>query len=282
MRKFILSICIVLLLGLGGCNSQSEFEKAMINLNEVESVQIDLTVSMMGIRVDSEVIVNGDYTKTTIIGETMYNYYSGDSYYDFIEYPAAWVLIESQLDMDDIDFSELSSGAEFQEADFELEDEWYVYQIEDEDFPGLKIKIVDDFVTEMYMALEDEGLDIEMTFEFSNYNNASFNLPENIMSAETYQGYLNQFVEAGMDFDIHPDYITFACPGNTWIDCDPEEDYCVYNENTTSWQFSMNGSNFDYMDEGYTSLDDLYANAELELSQETFELIMEVLDALYV
>ncbi|MBN2541113.1 MAG: hypothetical protein JXB08_06275 [Bacilli bacterium] len=287
MKKIIALLGLLFVVSLVGCDlGQSEFDKAIEQLQTMESVTIEMTTSIptYEFEIVANMLIDGNYSAITIDEETTYEFVEDDKYYTLEDFGTNYLPKEIQFE-DALGFSALDFNSDADtmiEDDFELIDGWYVYSLDDPDFDELKILIADDSVQSMFFASEEDGLRVEITLDFSNFNETSVNLPGNIIILSQFNDLKDQLIEMGFDFEIQPLYSEFV-HGNTVISCEIYSDggICNYQEYPTSWTFLIDGSDFGYNDGGYTSLDDLYAAADLELPKEGFEVVMQILDLIY-
>lgn len=286
MKKIILVFCFTLIISLASCGTKdSEFVIAMNHFENLESVKMDVltTVPELDDEVSSVILIEGNKSRIVIYGEDMYNFISDGKYYSLTSFRDRY--LPEEIDFKDaLGFSFLELTGEndsLSEEDFKLVGEYYEYQLEEDEFSDLKIKIEDNRVTEIVMSLD--GIEkMDMVITLSDYNEVSVILPENIVDISLYETAIENIVDSGFDYTLNPFRAEFV-RSNTLVTCemDEVESFCDFEENNETWAFSRFGENFNYRDEAYTTLDDLYSDTQLELPQSDFELIISILDLLY-
>ncbi len=286
MKRLMIVLSLITVLFLSGCDfGKTEFEKAINAYETMESVAIEMVTAVPSYKVEVEasILIEGENALIEMEDETYYNVYSNETYYELAVFND--VYIPTEIDYEEaIGFSALGLGSEDAtlEENYELVDGWYVYLLEDEEYDELKIEIIDDLIHEIFFSFEESGLEMELTLTFSDYNNVTVDLPENMVDFEDYFAAFGTISDLGIEYDMNSESLNFFGPSTSiYCSIDQAEGFCDFSEGITSWYFNVDGTNFNYMDEAYASLDDLYANASFALPKESFEAIMQVITLLF-
>ncbi len=184
MKKLLLIVTGIAVFLLSGCSMfSSEFEKAVDNMNNLDSMTMRMTID--------DVLGTGDIITTYKIdgnkiynredGENFYAYYEGDKIYmveDFMDGTYAFEVQESYIE----DRGPYTEFGKLYEDDFEINDEgFYVLtkSIEGlEDTENFRIKIEDEYITELRFEITVFTITIDYLVEFFNFDDTEINLPE--------------------------------------------------------------------------------------------------------
>ena len=291
MKKLItLLLLAVFAFSLTGCDGQElseeeQFEAAMVYMENVENVTMEMTIetSMFGMDVEETFTakIDGYFMAMEVLGEMEYLInYNG---YDFElmdmgngEFGAVYVPSEG----DEEDFLGLPEIDELTFADFDKEDDYYVYNGDLEELGDFKMKIEDSKITEMIIEVSEEFegmvMSMTMTVVFFDYGSTTITNKPQVPHFEEYAEIIVELYEAGYQVMFEGDQLfifssTFSCA------FEPDWEHSVGGielnpADNTVWTY-------DGVDEGFFPFDEYYNGlVTAAIPREDLELIDSLLD----
>jgi len=243
MKKIIvLASTILVILSLSSCDliEKSEMLVALFEMEELDSYQMDMTIDLDGEEfITSTTYVVGEYQETEVLGIVQGMFVIDNTYY-IVGESYALPKLEEFMDIDEEDYDDFSLLLDF---DFTVDEEGYYVLESDtevfEDVTTIKFKLDATRIKEMVLIGEMEMLDetfvMQVTIEYSNYNNVDINVPLHMTfeEVETLDNYIEMFdvndiisFEDGFSIMGMP---TVDClNGTCFIESEPGIDYDLF------------------------------------------------------
>lgn len=258
MKKLIAFVLLVsAIIGLAGCEvltPKTEFEKALDNMNALDSYAMEMTLNDVPLfgTLNASVKVQDGKTEMTFFGQTLYTFMEDDKtymIYDFEGETYAFVTYED----DEID--ELFSALEFDgftEDDFTVnEDGEYVATESVSDMEELVIVIEEEYIVELRFQSNTEGATLNAVIEIQDLNEVEVTLPEYEVPNAVLTTFF-YFSESGFSYDYEgtlDDIVSFSLTDfGRSIGHVAGEDYftlyannveCYYYPETQEWQVEV-------------------------------------------
>lgn len=205
MKKLYLALMLVLALGLSSCDGgASEIEKSLSNMETVDSYRLDMTMEDIPLfgTMTAYILVDGDYMYTSFFGFDMYGFTSEGTEYALVEIDDEYFAMET-LDASGLGEFENDIFKDFSAEDFVKDDEgYYVASVDYGNMANVKIKIIDNYLSELTaeVSMEDSEDVVTVTFEFSNYNETTIDFPEYTMMDSIQSIIYSMVEEDGYDY----------------------------------------------------------------------------------
>ena len=282
MKKLLVILTVLLTTVLSGCEliGLSKIAIASNNMDKLDSYQMDMDVEVTNLGTLSGVAyVDGNYTEMTMEGFTMEMFEIDGNIYtieidEFLKLPIL-VRDEEQEEEDYDDFSI------YEDFDFEQDGDYYVLTdgASDlfEDVETLRIKIEDDYITEMIMEGTMESYEMVFTITFSEFDEIELDPPFYVTEEEITD--LHERAEQLGFNSVFPMGESFSLVGTLVVDCFSQSNACFIESYVGLLEYNPRNK---------TLLTELHENAlpyetaisELQYDMVTVELI-EFIDEYY-
>lgn len=233
-KKLLLGLLISMVTLLSGCSffeqitGTVELAIAFENMEELSSYSYTMDVELVDydITVTSSVGVMGNYQLVNTEGELTEQFIMEDGIYT-INSPFGFRMLELSTDTS----SDETNFNEYGNFDFEKEEDYYVFDLTEEDIEILegietmKVKVENDYVKEMILIGEIEGEDVVVTCTYGNYNNMEMVI-EPYATVEEVDAFLDLLAvyERHIDISIPGSFIVVT--ENAIADCDLFNNTC--------------------------------------------------------
>lgn len=273
MKKFTTVLLLLITVFLIGCDKTTsttissmdnqttaqvnlELMEAIEYLKAADSVTMESTTSS-DVTEDIVVItlIEGMFSSSTIVGIPGLNQYNieKEGIVYLLQRPGdVYVPIEYFIEEVENPLDILLSEDGYDMSDFILEDEYYIFQSDDES-EMFSIKVVDGVIQEVQFGMTEDGIDFHFTVTLSHYNNTSVNLPSNMVDLELYFNALNSLSD--YDVSVGDDGIWFI-KDNISVECNATLDSCNY-EGPPLFVYNVNAEIFQ-LDDMALTIDQLY------------------------
>ena len=196
MKILKLGIILSTILLLSGCSflNASKLNNALVKMNELDSYQMDIIVAVLEEEIHSVGYVDGNYQEVEVLGVTERIIILDDGVYSISPH---LFHLNALWPEEDLDTSEYDDFDEILTYDFNKEGDYYVFSGEIpllEDMDTMKIKIDDEYISEMILEGEIAGYDAEIKIIYSEFNNVELTIPD-YLTIEEYNQLANLFVE---------------------------------------------------------------------------------------
>lgn len=221
MKKVL--IAVVMLFTLSGCSLfQTEFERAIINFETVESVRLDITINNIPYIDTMNIVelIDGHLSKTWLfmkgyISPQTILYENEGTFYQIIDHDGESigvpVVFEEDLYKETID-SCLDDLKEFDPKDFKKgDDDFYTSETEFENITLLKIKVEDDYITQVRFRMVVEGITVRVVIDLSGFNATEFDVPE-FRCLDEFEAAVYNMEQRGFTYNRGATQITFKNP----------------------------------------------------------------------
>jgi hypothetical protein len=229
MKKVLMIITLFFTIILSGCQliGLSKIAIASNNMEELDSYRMDLEIDVTNIMtITGTASVDGDYTEMVMDGETTSMFEKNGSVYtidrNWLGLP---VLVEEEDEEEEENYDDFSL---YKDYDFEQDGEYYVLTdgTSDlfEDMETLKIRIENNYITEMILEGVLETYEMVLTITFSEFNNVELT-PPLYVSEETIMHLEERMEELGF---IGVDWggATFGLAGTIGVNCGGYGQFC--------------------------------------------------------
>ncbi len=196
MKILKLGIILSSILLLGGCSflNASKLNNALEKMNELDSYQMDIIVTVLEEEIHSVGYVDGNYQEVEVLGVTERIIILEDGTYSISPHIFQLNALWPEEDLDTSEYDDFDSMLTY---DFKKEGDYFVFSGEIpllEDMDTMKIKVEDGYVTEMILEGEIAGYDAELKIIYSEFNNVELTVPD-YLTIEEYDELATLLVE---------------------------------------------------------------------------------------
>lgn len=241
MKKLSVLMVLILTVLLSSCGAlKSNFNKAIINLNEAENFRMDMTlfnVPNIG-EMSSYELVSGDQVYTNLLGYDSYKVTVDDKLYFLTEATSGYIATE---DLYTTDTDEEGFGYQFvfdlDGKDFELNDDGYysTEKVIDGKYEIL-VKLDGTSITYVGAKLDVNGVVIEMLYEFSDINETDLTFPQYTLYS-TQETLLFEMFGAGFVYSKEGNVTDFVKDGANFISVVKGEDHFTVTKNSQTFNY---------------------------------------------
>jgi len=180
MRKLSYLFMVLLVVMLSSCSLfLNEFDEALVNMSKLDSFRMNMTMENVPFfgTVTGYSNIDGDNMYLNLLGIEQYSFVEDGTTYELIEDEDAFYAVKV-FDEDDFQL-DASVYKNFTSDNFIFNDEGYYEAIEDyDDFTELTVYLEDGYISEIHMYVDTDGYLMELTLEFSQYDDITVVLPD--------------------------------------------------------------------------------------------------------